>query len=135
MEVQCQDNGAGWEGWSLPRQLFFHLLVSLLLVGGYVRFKHQTFAAAAFSDAFAVLGLIYLVVAVFRLVDRLRFFDSAKFGLRKFLEVILTRNYSRAESQVGSFVDYTTRSRKMKPLASVTMIACAWLTMAFLLAA
>ncbi len=108
-------------------RLYIHLIVSPLIVFCYVYVSNPTLNAVSISNGFAVAGLIYLVVALLRLVGRLRFFDFANFGFKKLLEVIRTRNYTRAESQIGTYVDYIGRERKEKPIVGLAVVAVSFL--------
>lgn len=118
----------------LQRELALHSALSLVLVVGYIKAKQLPFSSAALSDAFAVLGLFYLVITLLSLVNRLRFFDVTKYGFRKFIRIIFTRDYNSAECQLGTFIDYTTRERSKKSMAGLGIVSVSLLAFSFLLA-
>lgn len=113
-----------------------HIFISLLLVNGYIRFSGSIYSFRTFSDSIAVLGLIYIVIALFRFVRRLRFFDLPIFGVKKLWEIIRTRNYSKSDSKVGEYVDYLTNNKYEKPfiallLVGITLITCSFTLILF----
>lgn len=105
-----------------------------LLVLGYVVAVAKSFTRHDFSDALTVAGLVYLVWGLWRLVDSMGFFDSSKWGLRKLIEIIKTRNYSGEGSSVGTYIDYLTDKKQGKPFKSIVFLAVVLLVAAQVLA-
>lgn len=58
------------------------------------------------SDGLTTAGLFLLIIGLSRVVGRLGLFDSTKYGWRKFVEVIRTRDYIHSRSKLPSLADY-----------------------------
>lgn len=86
------------------------------------------------SDALTVVGLIYLVVGLIRVVNAMGFFDSTRFGFAKVIEVIRTRAYTASASPIGTFADYRARARRHRPIARLLATACVLLVASLIVA-
>lgn len=121
------------------KQLYWflkHVSISLLLVNGYIRFSGSIYSSRTLSDSIAILGLIYIIIALFRFVRTLRFFDLPIFGVKKLWEIIRTRNYTKSDSKVGEYVDYLTNNKYVKPyipilLVGITLLSCSFTLILF----
>lgn len=108
-----------------------HGLIALLAVCGYVLVTGGGHTPGSVSDGCAVVGLIYLVIGLFRLVDRMRFFELTRYGFRRFVE-LFTR--PKGPSETGTYLQFLSRSRPEKPLSGLLGTAIVLLTVALLIA-
>lgn len=103
--------------------LLKYSMIAFVCVVGYIRLRGLEFTAISVSDACAVVGLVYLVIGLFRLVNKMRFFDSTKYGYKKLIEIIMSKQYSRKNSTVGTYVDYINTTTYNKPILPFLIIA------------
>ena len=103
----------------LPRSIS----LATFLVVLYAMLKGEGLTTVSVSDGCAVVGLIFLVFGLFRLVKRLGFFDSTEYGWKKLIEIIRHKQYSKEGSEVGSFLDYLSRPRTEKPIVVPILVA------------
>ena len=120
---------------ALRRDFMQNLLLALILVFAFLAVKGLPLTVAAISDALAVGGLLLVVVAMWRVVNRLGFFESTKYGYGKLVEIIRTKNYTRSQSSLGTYSDYLGAERTNKPVLSILVISVLMLVGSALLAA
>ena len=58
------------------------------------------------ADGLSIAGMLLLVIGLFRLVNRMGQFDSIRYGFKKYMEVIRTKDYVRSKSKFPSLADY-----------------------------
>lgn len=92
------------------------------------------YTARALSDALSIAGLVLLIVGLFRLVCRMGQFDSTRYGFRKFIEVIRTKDYVHSKSQLPSLAQYKAEHPYRKKYLPVLAAAAVDLLLALLLA-
>ena len=84
------------------------------------------------ADGLSVAGILLLVVGLFRLVNRMGQFDSIRYGFKKYIEVIRTKDYVHSKSKYPSLADYKAQHPYQKPC--LPFLAAADLVIALLLA-
>lgn len=58
------------------------------------------------SDAFAVTGLLFLILALFRTARYMRFYDLPIYGFKKFVEIWRVKEPSSKNSKLGNYGDF-----------------------------
>lgn len=86
------------------------------------------------ADGLSVAGILLLVVGLFRLVNRMGQFDSIRYGFKKYIEVIRTKDYVHSKSKYPSLADYKAQHPYQKPCLPFLAAAAADLVIALLLA-
>lgn len=91
------------------------------------------YTARTLSDALSIAGLVLLVAGLFRLVCRMGQFDSTRYGIRKFFEVIRTKNYVHSKSELPSLAQFKAEHPYRKKYLPLLMAAAVDLILALLL--
>ncbi|MEG2203686.1 MAG: DUF3899 domain-containing protein [Oscillospiraceae bacterium] len=79
---------------------------SAVFAAGYLLLARLPVSGRGLSDGLAIIGVIYLVIGLFRLVNRMGLFDSTRFGYKKLLELMRTKDYVPSRSELASLADY-----------------------------
>ncbi len=88
-------------------RLFGRLMAgSGVLAAGYPLLKKLPLSGRGLSDGLAIAGVLCLVTGLFRLVNRMGLFDSTRYGFKKLVELIRTRDYVPSRSAYPSLADY-----------------------------
>lgn len=111
-----------------------HTLIATLSVIGLSKVSGNGFSGRTIADSSAVIGLVYLIIGLFRIVNKLHFFDSFKFGVKKLWEIIITQNYAKSRSKVGEYTDYLNDHNYEKPVITFIVIAIALIFISSILA-
>lgn len=85
------------------------------------------------SDACALSGIIFLIIALFRLARWLRFYDLVIYGFQKFKQIWKNENF--LDGQSGSYGDFVESRRYEKNygetfIAAICMFVCSALILA-----
>ena len=93
-----------------------------------------SYSRRTLADGLSVAGILLLVVGLFRLVNRMGQFDSIRYGFKKYIEVIRTKDYVHSKSKYPSLADYKAQHPYQKPCLPFLAAAAADLVIALLLA-
>ena len=107
---------------------------SALVAAVYPAAAGLGYTARSLADALAIAGLVLLIVGLFRLVCRLGQFDSTRYGFRKFIEVIRTKNYVHSQSKLPSLAQFKAEHPYRKKYLPLLIAAAVDLLLALLLA-
>lgn len=116
-------------------------LAALLLVGSavgmllYPPLAGLAYSRRAVADGLSIAGMLLLIVGLFRLVNRMGQFDSIRYGFKKYLEVIRTKDYVHSKSKFPSLADFKAQHPYRKKYLPFLAAAAADLLAASLLAA
>lgn len=91
------------------RYMVKHVLIALMCTFAYVYFisNKEKYSIQIICDAFFLVGIVYLLIGLFRLVRRMHCYDLLIYGVKKTVELITKNNYSKANSKVGEYLDYS----------------------------
>ncbi len=92
------------------------------------------YSRRSLSDGLTTAGLVLLIAGLWRVVGRLGMFDSTKYGWKKFVEVIRTKNYVHSRSELPSLVDYKRKNPYRKTYLPLLAVAALDLAAAALIA-
>ena len=76
------------------------LLVSILFA------VRREYSLLGVSDAFAISGLMFMILALFRTAKYMRFYDLPIYGFKKFVEIWKVKEPSRKNSKLGNYGDF-----------------------------
>lgn len=91
----------------------------------FVLRRHWTFVGL--SDACALSGIIFLILALFRLARWLRFYDLVIYGFQKFKQIWKNENFlDTPETSYGAFVESRRYEKNYNEtfIAAVCMFTC-----------
>lgn len=77
------------------------------------------------ADSLSVIGLIYLIIGLFRYVNKLGLFNSTKYGFIKFWEIMFSNECTEEKSDVKTYNDYLAEleyNKKYGPYLLVALI-------------
>lgn len=83
--------------------LLIHILIVVLFINIYAIFIKSEYSLLNICDSLAIIGLIYMVIGLSKLVKSLGFFDMFIFGFKKFFEIIFP---NKPKYIVGNYIEY-----------------------------
>lgn len=98
---------------------------SIVLAVLYPLIMGLAFNRQNFSDGLSIAGILLMVAGLFRLVNCLGQFDSTRYGYKKLIEVIRTKNYVRSQSKLPSLAEYKKQhpyKKRYLPLLAAAVI-------------
>lgn len=108
--------------------------VSLAVMLLYPPLAGLAYSRRSLADGLSIAGMLLLVVGLFRLVNRMGQFDSIRYGFKKYMEVIRTKDYVRSKSKFPSLADYKAKHPYQKTYLPFLAAAAVDLIVSLLLA-
>ena len=108
--------------------------VSLAVMLLYPPLAGLAYSRHSLADGLSIAGMLLLVVGLFRLVNRMGQFDSIRYGFKKYMEVIRTKDYVRSKSKFPSLADYKAQHPYQKTYLPFLAAAAVDLIVSLLLA-
>lgn len=94
-----------------------NFIIALVLSGVYLVLFCDNISFKGVSDSLFIVGIVFLILGLFRITRTLKFYNLLIFGWKKLIEIIVTRNYSKRDSKTGEYFDYQKESEYNKPYA------------------
>lgn len=82
------------------------LAVSAIFALAYPALWRRPYSGQSVADGLTAAGLVLLAVGLFRLTGSLGIFDSTRYGWKKLVEIIRTRDYTHSRSELPSLAEY-----------------------------
>lgn len=106
----------------MNRRWFIPSLVALALIIGLFLMKGWDISARHIKDSLGAVGLAFLLFGGFRFVLNTGLFASTKFGYRKLLEIIRTKDYTKEASKLRDMGSFVTEYAYTKPFLPSLMV-------------
>ena len=101
------------------------LLVSILFA------VRREYSLLGVSDAFAISGLMFMILALFRTAKYMRFYDLPIYGFKIFVEIWKVKEPSRKNSKLGNYGDFVQNYVHKKNYAEAYVLAAALLVTSY----
>lgn len=83
-----------------------YLIAAAVMIFVIMAVWRRNFSIVGFSDACAITGICFLILALFRTAKYMRFYDLIIFGGKKFMEIWKNEDLSRKGSRVGQYHEF-----------------------------
>lgn len=91
----------------------------------------REYSILGISDALAIAGLMFMILALFRTAKYMRFYDLPIYGFKKFVEIWKVKEPSKKNSKLGNYGDFVQTYEHEKNYAEAYLFAAALLILAF----
>lgn len=105
-------------------------IAALLLVTVLFAVRRE-YSLLGISDAFAIAGLMFMILALFRTAKYMRFYDLPIYGFKKFVEIWKVKEPSKKNSKLGNYGDFVQTYEHEKNYAEAYLFAAVLLVLAF----
>lgn len=95
----------------------------------------REYSLLGISDAFAISGLMFMILALFRTAKYMRFYDLPIYGFKKFMEIWKIKEPSKKNSKLGDYGDFVQTYEHEKNYMEAYVLASLLLIVAFLVGA
>lgn len=95
----------------------------------------REYSLLGISDAFAISGLMFLILALFRTAKYMRFYDLPIYGFKKFIEIWKMKEPSKSHSKLGNYGDFVQSYEHEKNYGETYILAAMMLIIALLVGA
>lgn len=117
---------------SIQRKRVIRCAVTAILVAAAVFFVRREYSLFGISDALALSGLMFLILALFRTARYMRFYDLPIYGFKKFVEIWKMKEPSKNNSKLGNYGDFVQTYEHEKNYGEAYLTAAVLLALAFL---
>ena len=94
-------------------------------------FVRREYSLLGVSDAFAISGLMFMIMALFRTAKYMRFYDLPIYGFKKFVEIWKIKEPSKKNSKLGNYGDFIQNYKHERNYMEAYFLAAVMLLIAF----
>lgn len=91
----------------LKRLVIRKLVIGFLISTAYLLILNGKTTLLNISNSLFIVGMVYLIIGLFRLTKKLELYNFIAFGWKKMIEIIKNKDYSSSESKSGDYYTYT----------------------------
>lgn len=105
-------------------------IAAVILAGGLFAVRRE-YSLLGISDALAIAGLMFMILALFRTAKYMRFYDLPIYGFKKFVEIWKVKEPSKKNSKLGNYGDFVQNYVHEKNYAEAYVLAAALLVTSY----